>query len=84
MGAIIQQIDSLCSCSVFTVFLWDVSARGLLQPAVTLKGLSHEMYLAFEDIHGQLVLGLKRGRCQFLNFLGGTMVLKRKKCISRG
>jgi|LakMenE18May11ns_1017448.scaffolds.fasta_scaffold8332402_1 hypothetical protein len=34
-----------------------------------LKGLSHEMNLAFEDMHGQL--GLNRGRGQFLNFVGG-------------
>ncbi len=38
-----------------------------------LKGLSHEMDLAFGDIW--LVLGLNRGRGQFLNFLADQMIL---------
>ena len=33
-----------------------------------LKGLSHEMDLAFEDIRAWLVLSQNRGRGQFLNF----------------
>ncbi len=41
-----------------------------------LKGLVHEMDLAFEDMHGQLVLGLNRGRGQFLNFLVATVPLR--------
>jgi hypothetical protein len=36
-----------------------------------MKGLSHEMDLSFEDMHGHWsVLGLNRGLGQFLNFLG--------------
>ena len=31
-----------------------------------------------------LVLGLNIGRVHFLNFLGGPMILKHKKCNSRG
>ncbi len=37
---------------------------------LTLKGLSHEMDLTFEDVHG-----LNMGRDQFLNFLGAPMIL---------
>jgi len=40
-----------------------------------LKGLSHEMDLAFDDMYGWLVLGLLRGRSQFLSFLGAPMIL---------
>ncbi len=39
------------------------------------KGLSHEMDLAFDDMYGS-VLGLNRGRGQFLNFVGAPMILK--------
>ncbi len=34
--------------------------------------------------HVWLVLGLTRGRGQFLNFLGAPMILERKKVYSRG
>jgi hypothetical protein len=37
-----------------------------------LKGLPHEMDLAFEDMP---VLGLSRGRGQFLNFLVAPMIV---------
>jgi hypothetical protein len=43
---------------------------------VALKGLSHEMDLAFDDMHGHWsVQGLNRGRGQFSNFLGAPMIL---------
>jgi hypothetical protein len=34
--------------------------------------------------HAWSILGLNRGRGQFLSFLGAPIILKRKKCISRG
>ncbi len=34
-----------------------------------LKGLSHEMDLAFDDMHAWLVLGLNRRRDHFLNLM---------------
>ncbi len=41
-----------------------------------LKGLSHEMDLAFDDMYGYwLVLGLNRGRGQFSNILASQMIL---------
>ncbi len=40
------------------------------------KGLSHEMDLAFEDVPGTWpVVGLKRGRGQYLKFFGAPMIL---------
>ncbi len=33
------------------------------------------MELAIEDMHGRSVLGLNRGRGQFLNFLGAHIIL---------
>ncbi len=39
------------------------------------KGLSHEIDLAFEDVPGTWsVVGLNRGRGQYLNFLGTPMI----------
>jgi hypothetical protein len=41
----------------------------------SLKGLFHGTDLDFEDMHGQPVLGLNRGRDHFFNFLGAPMIL---------
>ncbi len=48
---------------------------------IFLKGLFHELDLAFDDVW--LVLGLNRGRGQFLNFLAVQMIFN-SNCISRG
>ncbi len=40
-----------------------------------LKGLSHEMDLAFDGICFWLVQGLNRGRGHFFNFCGAPMIL---------
>ncbi len=44
-----------------------------------LKGLSHEMDLACDDM-----FDLNSGHGQLYNFLDAPMILYRKKCISRG
>ncbi len=41
-----------------------------------LKGLSREMDLAFDDMHG---LGLNGERSQFLNFLGASVIFIMQK-----
>jgi hypothetical protein len=53
--------------------------RRFCVPQTTVKGLSHEMDFAFDDIHSHWsVLGLNRGRSQF------SIFFYLKKCISRG
>jgi hypothetical protein len=41
---------------------------------IVLKGLSHDMDLAFDDIYVWLVLGLNREGGHFFNFLGAPMI----------
>jgi hypothetical protein len=45
---------------------------------VPLKGMSHEMDLAFDDMHDQFYKGLNSRRDQFLNFLGAQIILYHK------
>jgi hypothetical protein len=50
-----------------------------------LKGLSHEMDLAFDDMMITVVKGIKRVRAHCLIFfLVAQMILERKTCISHG
>jgi hypothetical protein len=80
-------VRSGCSGARYSTRRWTTSAPGTPRPPglgqyygtiiPEFKGLPHEMDLAFDDMHAYLVLGLNRGRVNFLNF-------SRKKRISRG
>jgi hypothetical protein len=82
-GQKIQILFSHCPWSI-TVLHKDVFYRTSGTADVLLKGLSHEMDLAFVDMRAKSGLGLNRGRGQFFKFLCALMILQSKKCISRG
>jgi hypothetical protein len=66
-GQKIQILFSHCPWSI-TVLYKDVFYRTSGTADVLLKGLSHEMDLAFVDMHVWSDLGLNRGRGQFFKF----------------